>query len=551
MEKSGEKLEVKMDEFDEKTIEEAAKSAKSLIQTFLQTVKGYRLYESNHPILVKFLERLKKDFDKYFEEYDAFTLQIGEHQLLYHGKVVYESQDVKESLAFVFYKDGIRELRFYRGMEFNEILDFLTVVRKSDLVNRMEDDLVTLLWEKDFSHIVFNTVDEFLDKGAISVPTNEQDLLSRLEFKPDAGQQGEAEEPKPDPFQVLTDEGLRQALNPSPGQTVVQACQLNPDEAEMINQEVQREQSGEYLQALNSKLIEILLHLGEDMDAYENMISYFDRMITSLLTRGQIDDALTILNALMETMESIVLKDKQIFAIRRVLEGASHPKAVELLGKAMQGNGELPAESIVRYFPFLTKQAIQPLCVLLGELGPGKWEKLISDHLATLCKEDIQPLTRFLSERNPVLLCQILQILGKIGHPSTVKFLGSLVIYPDAKVREETLQVVAKLGEKGRPLVQKFLRDSAAEIRSKASLIFAKTARDQAVKPLVEIILSEDFLKRDYNEKASFFRALGETGSKEAIPVLKKIANKRMWFKRATWSEMKLCASNTLRIMGA
>ena len=551
MEKSGEKLEVKMDEFDEKTIEEAAKSAKSLIQTFLQTVKGYRLYESNHPILVKFLERLKKDFDKYFEEYDAFTLQIGEYQLLYHGKVVYESQDVKESLAFVFYKDGIRELRFYRGMEFNEILDFLTVVRKSDLVNRMEDDLVTLLWEKDFSHIVFNTVDEFLDKGAISVPTNEQDLLSRLEFKPDAGQQAEAEEPKPDPFQVLTDEGLRQALNPSPGQTVVQACQLNPDEAEMINQEVQREQSGEYLQALNSKLIEILLHLGEDMDAYENMISYFDRMITSLLTRGQIDDALTILNALMETMESIVLKDKQIFAIRRVLEGASHPKAVELLGKAMQGNGELPAESIVRYFPFLTKQAIQPLCVLLGELGPGKWEKLISDHLATLCKEDIQPLTRFLSERNPVLLCQILQILGKIGHPSTVKFLGNLVIYPDAKVREETLQVVAKLGEKGRPLVQKFLRDSAAEIRSKASLIFAKTARDQAVKPLVEIILSEDFLKRDYNEKASFFRALGETGSKEAIPVLKKIANKRMWFKRATWSEMKLCASNTLRIMGA
>jgi len=550
VEKPGEKLDVKMDEFDEKTIEEAAKSAKSLIQTFLQTVKGYRLYESNHPILVKFLERLKKDFDKYFEEYDIFTLQIGEHQLLYHGKVVYESQDVKESLAFVFYKDGIRELRFYRGMEFNEILDFLTVVRKSDLVNRMEDDLVTLLWEKDFSHIVFNTVDEFLDKGAF-VPTNEQDLLSRLEFKADAGQQGEAEEPQADPFQVLTDEGLRQALNPSPGQTVVQACQLNPDEAEMINQEVQHEQSGEYLQALNSKLIEILLHLGEDMDAYENMISYFDRMITSLLTHGQIDNVITILNALTETMESIVLKDKQIFAIRRILEGASHPRAVELLGKAMQGNGEVPVESVVRYFPFLTKQAIQPLCVLLGELGPGKWEKLISDNLATLCKEDIQPLTRFLSERNPVLLCQILQILGRIGHPSTVKFLGNLVIHPDTKVREETLQVVAKLGEKGRPLIQKFLRDTTAEVRSKASLIFAKTARDQAVKPLVDIILSEDFLKRDYNEKASFFRALGETGSKEAIPVLKKIANKRMWFKRATWSEMKLCASNTLRIMGA
>jgi len=417
----------------------------------------------------------------------------------------------------------------------------------------MEDDLVTLLWEKDFSHIAFTTVDDFLDKGSASVPANEQDLLKKLEYRSpgEEGFQGVTDEAKSDGSQVLTDDTLRQALNPSPGQSVVQACQLSPEEVEQINLEVQRDQQSEYVHALNEKLIEVLLHLGEDMDAYENMISYFERMIESLLNHGRVKDAVAILNALTDRMESIVLTDKQIFAIRRILESASNPRSIGLLGKMMQGDGEVDSESILQYFPFFTKQAIQPLCVLLGELGSGKWGKIISERLARLCQEDIQPLTKHLSDRNPHLVSQMIQVLAKVEHPSTVKYVGTLVIHPDPKVREETLQLITKFGEKGRPLIQKFLRDSSAEIRAKASLIFAKTAKDQAVKPLVEIILSEDFPKRGYEEKASFFRALGETGSKEVIPVLKKIAKKRTWFGRSTWNEMRLCATNTLKMMGA
>ena len=94
------KQEENIDGLDEKTLEEEVKSTRSLIQTFLQTVKAYRIYEANHPMLSRFLDRLKKDFDHYFDEFDSFSLQVGEHQLFYRGKVVYESQDIRESLAF-------------------------------------------------------------------------------------------------------------------------------------------------------------------------------------------------------------------------------------------------------------------------------------------------------------------------------------------------------------------------------------------------------------------------------------------------------------------
>jgi hypothetical protein len=126
-----------------------------------------------------------------------------------------------------------------------------------------------------------------------------------------------------------------------------------------------------------------------------------------------------------------------------------------------------------------------------------------------------------------------------------------LVAHKDLKVREETLQVLNRSGDKGRGLIQTFLRDSVSGIRSKAALILAKNAKAEAVKSLTEVILSEDFYKRDYDEKASFFRALGETGSKEVIPMLKKMAKRRRWFQRARWDEMRQCANNTLKMMGA
>lgn len=546
-------LEDKIDISEEMEIEEKVKSTKLLIQTFLQTLKAFRLYEANHPILSKFLERLRKDFDHYFGEFDSFSLQIGEHRLYYRGNIVYESEDVKESLAFLFFKDGIREIQFSKGLEFKEMIDFLNVVRKGDLLNRMEDDLVTLLWEKDFSHITFTAVDEFMEGGATLVPATEEDLIKGSEYKGswEEGLQEKADEGQPESSSIPVQEGLHQAVNPAPGQSLVQACQLTPEEREAIDREARQEERSDYIYILINNLIEILLHLGEDADAYENMISYFDRVIEYLLDQKEVGKAVALLSSLNQTMESIMMKDKQIYAIQRIVENSSSPHSIELLGKAMKGNGEVHSEPILEYLRFLTKKAVEPLCLLLGELESGKWRKTICDQLTELCRQEIQPLSKFLSDHNPLLVCQILYILGNIGDPSTVNYLGDLVTHKDLKVREETLQILNKFGMKGKDLIQRFLTDSISGVRAKAALLLARNAKGEAVKPLTDIILSEDFYKRDYKEKASFFRALGETGSKEVIPTLKGISKKKSLFQRERWNEMRQCAVNTLKMLGA
>jgi hypothetical protein len=536
-------FEDKMDSFDEKALEEEVKSTKALIRTFLQTVKAYRLYEASHPLLSKFLDRLRNDFDHYFHEFDSFSLQVGEHQLLFRGKVVYESQDIKESLAFAFYKDGIREIRFFQGLEFKEIVDFLNIVRRGESVNRLEDDLVTLVWEKDFSHIAITTVDDFSDGSSIFVPATEEDLLKGMEYSAPGKEGVEGK--------ILIEETTKEEVSPTAGKSLTQNFQLNPEETAEINREIQEEQEPGHLYVLIDNLLEILLHLGEDMDAYENMISFFERTIESLLKRKDVERAMAILMNLRKMKDSIAKEEKQILAIRRILEASTSPHFINLIGMAMREGEETNPEPILQYLHFLTKEAIGPLCQLFGGLDSLKWRQVVTDLLMELSGDDIEVLAKFLSDRNSLLVRQILSILERIGSPSTVKYLGNLVTHGDSKVREATLQLLTRFGDTGKDLIQRFLKDPRAEIRAKASLILARMAKNEAVKPLVEIILSEEFYKRDYEEKASFFRALGETGAQEVIPVLQKIASKRMFFNRSKWDEMRSCANNALKMIGA
>jgi hypothetical protein len=543
--------EVQVDGDESRTIDEGEKSAKALVQSFIQTVKGYRLYEADHPSPARFLDRLKKDFDHYFDEYDSFSLQVGESHLFYQGKVVYESQDARESVAFIFFKDGIRELRFYKGLEPREILGFLDLVRKSDRVSRMEDDFVTLFWENDFSHIAITTVDDFLEWGGDFIPATEEDLMKGVEY---GYFQEEGLSEKIDKVESGTSQGemvrgLREVLELSSSESLVQACQLTSGEMMEVNREIEEEQKAGNIEGWMDNLIEVLFHLGEDREAHENLISYFERTVEGLLERKDVGRSVAILRALHAAKGSVSVDERQELAIHRILETTSGPHFIELLGKNMRGNGDVDSEPVLQYLRFLTKQAVDPLSRLLVELEPGKWKKFVSDFLAELSQDDIHPLTGFLSDSNPILICHILNILGKTNHPTTVKYLGGLSNHDDPRVREVTLQVLSHFRDRGVSLIQDFLKDPTTEIRSKAALLFARSAGEQAVGPLAGIVFSEGFQKRGYEEKASFVRALGETGSREAVPVLKKIAKRRFWLKGARWNEMRLCAAHTLKTM--
>ncbi len=623
---------------NENITEGGLKLVKTVIQDFLQALKIFQLYEADHPILQRFLGRLTQDFDGYFKKYDALIIQVDERHFLWDGKALYESRDIRESLAFMFFKDGIREIRFFKGLDQNEILDFLMIVKKSNMVNRMEDDLVTLLWDKDFVHIDFTVVDDFFEGSSILIPQVEEDLLRGLEYrgfeevgmewddkKTDTGpgsgagtgigsgaamgstdrirnksvagvgtgndigtrggsglgdgisagkgagaEIGEgtglgrgtgggmgngtdlgkgAEQPAMGIVPSLVVDGLRQMLTLSADRSLAQVCALTPEEIEKIYGRAHKEEQLETLYALINNFTEILLHLGEDTRTYENIVSYFDRTVKSLLQEKQIQKAVAILENFQHMMSRIPLKEKQNNAVKRILQIASDGPSIELLGKAMEQNHEADWEPIVHYLELLTEKAIDPLCLLLETLEVDTCRRVIRERLAELCRGKIDFFAKFLSSPRVSFVSDLLYVLGKVGHPSTLKYLTNLAYHENSKIREEVLGMATVFEEGGKDLVQKFLKDPLPEMRGKAALIFGRIAKDQAIKDLLEIILAEDFYMRSYEEKISFFRALGETGSPETIPILEQIIKKKKWFHKEKWEEMRTCAVNTLKMI--
>ncbi len=117
-------------------------------------------------------------------------------------------------------------------------------------------------------------------------------------------------------------------------------------------------------------------------------------------------------------------------------------------------------------------------------------------------------------------------------------------------MREETLKLITRFEEKGKDLLQRFLKDSHPEIRGKASLALAKAAKGQAVKPLTEIILSEDFSNGATRRRLLSLRPWERRDPKRRFPSFRKIAKKRRWFQKAKWDEMRQCASMALKMMG-
>ncbi len=537
----------------EPEIDEELASAGDLIRSLLKAIKAFKLYQTNNPILTKQLEELSTKFMAHLDRYQALNLQVGEYKLFFDGKPIYENTDMKESLAFLFYKDGVREIRFLKGLEDQELSDFLDVIRKNEQASRLEDDIVTLLWQKDFDHISYSATDEFMESSAVHVPETYDEIQAGLEFSPELeGEAGATIEQESGRGEIVF--SLEQMLPESvrdQRETFVRHFQPTAEEVDLINRLINEEADIKFVSTLVDNLIEILLHLGEDLEPYENMVTFFDRALEFFVLKGEFKTVGETLKNLREILDSMGLKDNQIYAINRIFENAGSPRIIELTTETLKHEGFFDLNTIYDYFDLLPKSAIEPLCNMLGNLESPKARKLVAEIIGRKVKGDLGMLVPFLNDKRWIVVCYVITIIGNSKDPNAIKYLTQPISHPDERVRRTALKALSQSGGKEtKGLFMKMLNDASSYIRAQAVIHLARTFKHETLKPILAVIQSEPFLDRDYSEKAAFFRAIGQIRSDESLPVLRKILKKKSWFKKTKWDELQLCAIGALRMIG-
>src|SRR5438094_395644 len=101
-------------------LDPAIKAAGVWLHLFSRTVKTCRLYEATNPTVLKFREELTPELAAMLERHGAVTYQFSADDVSCGGQPLASARARDSSLAFAFYRDGVRGLTFRPGADERE-----------------------------------------------------------------------------------------------------------------------------------------------------------------------------------------------------------------------------------------------------------------------------------------------------------------------------------------------------------------------------------------------------------------------------------------------
>jgi HEAT repeat protein len=524
--------------------------ARELTNTLIKAIKAFRFYPADNPTLKGFRDQLLKKFQVFLNKYQSFEIQVGEYDLSFKGKILYENRDVKTSIAFLVYRDGLREIRFMKGLEEWEVQGIIDILKQSENINQLEDDIVTLMWERDFIHISFVATDEFLDETPVIIPDDVNQFRKNLVFKPiahhvevDLAEEGSEERVDLDdilskvteePLPLVSDRGV---------------YFLTPDEVEGLRRDVESETDPTFVFNIMDILFEILA-LEKEREPYQDAVNILLKVLDAFLTLGDFTRAADLLRRVYIILKTYDLKDWQIESIRKIIVEAGEEVRIDRIGRVLERE-EGRLEDVNAYLSLLQKNSIKPLLKLLGELKNSKTRRVFCDALSEIGKNAIEVFTPFTDDRRWYLVRNIIYILGRIGKEQSLPYVQRALNHEDFRVKREAIQALGLIGgQKAIGLLVRALTDNDVRVRCLSAINLGKGGKKGGLIPLLEVVQTKDFYKRESVEIKAFFNAIGMIGSNEAIPVLQQLLERKSWLGRGKMDEIRMEAANAMAMVG-
>jgi len=132
--------------------------AAAWVAQLLRTLKTCRIYDEANPTVVRFREDLTSALAALLGKYGALRIEVGSTTLSWMGQILQAARSRDENLAGVLHRDGIRFLILEPGIDEREVGSLIDQILQVTGPTGGEDDLVTLLWAADLSHITVETV---------------------------------------------------------------------------------------------------------------------------------------------------------------------------------------------------------------------------------------------------------------------------------------------------------------------------------------------------------------------------------------------------------
>jgi HEAT repeat protein len=523
-----------------------------LLRLFGKAARAHQLYLPNNPVYKSAQDALRAGFLPIWEQTDELVLSFTENEVKYGGETALEERSKgSDSLPWIFFKDGVRELRFLRGFDAEELAKLLDILQRVRKASPDEDDLLTLLWQGDFTFLRYRYVDMTVEP---TVPLAEggEALTEGDELSEGGGRAGRRIDPATYAGGGDDEREETRAGVVSMSDFDATLYFLDEKEIEYLQTEVRREYETDLRQNVVAMLLDIL-EQQPDATIREEVADVLDNFMLHMLSAGQFRNVAYLLReAQVASQRAAELQPPVRDRLTQLPSRLSAPDALSQMLQSIDESAEPPtAAELEDLFEQLRPAALETVFEWLGRLQTPRVRPLLEQAAARLASQNTGELVKLIGSSLRAVALEATRRAGAVKTPAAVAPLAKLLAHGDVELRTAAIQALSEIGTPGAmQALERGVEDADREVRI-ATVRAIQTRAYRAGLPKLEAAVHGRAIRSaDLSEKMALFEAYGSMCGDAGVAALDTTLNGKSMFGRREEPEIRACAAMALGRVG-
>jgi len=546
---------------------------REIMQAAANTVSAMKIFPSEHAGIRNFVEDLTKKMKAFLEEHGKLEIGIEEYVFTFHGKPVYRDELSVKSLPFSFFKDGMKTLFFYQGLEKAEMAEFLELIKRESQKPAEDSDIVNALWERDLPDIQYYAPDEYLEnkimedaageRSAAGAPVLPAELAAKvIEIKVDESQfrTGKItvlpEDMEEDSLPTPVEAGGTLATGPT---DVGPMPKGGGQDASLTDREV--EQIGDLIHANRSisqeeeflDLIVEIIYLENDLDRFRNSLDVMMEYHFDQLKGGNFQVPILIVRKVQELRDFLAGRDAaKIDILSGFLKTVVSERTLGAVKELFKKSSAVDVDSFFGYLRLLGERALPLAAEVYEASADPEFRAKVMNFIRELDIKDLGSLTALANDSRPNLSGEIIRHIAGSRDAKAPQYLAAFLGFQNRAIKLEAIHALGGLEDAmANKILAGFLKDSDEELRVQAALRLKYLGDKPRLLAIILEASESSFRKRSDAEKQAIFDFLGRTRTDEAFAFLKGTLERRSLFASSADIAMRLCAVRGLEYMAS
>jgi hypothetical protein len=507
-----------------------------MLKLLVKAARAHQLYLHNNPTYLRALDVARAAFAPIWQVTDELVFDVTETELKWHGDaVLHEPEKATDNIPWMMYKDGIRELRLLKDFEQHELVPLLDILQRSRKVAPEEDDLLTMLWEQEFTYLRYRYIDLSTDQAA---------PIDKAGFR--GGESGTFQDSAPP-----MDSTVPSVVNLEDFDSTLYF--LEEREIEYLREEVRKE----YEIDMRRNVVAMLLDTHEvqtDSGVREEIAALLDTLMLHVLSSGQFKTAAFLLRETTQTAErSSGIAPEQREQLLRIRDRLSDPEVLSQILQSLDEASQLPdQEDLNELLGQLKVTALGTVFTWLLRAQTPRLRVLLENTAAQLAMANTAELVRLIGSSDREVAREAVRRAGAVRATAAVAALAKLTTDADVQMRLAAVQALGEIGSPGAlQFLERTIEDPHRDVRVATARAIAARAHRGALQKIEAVVKGKLARDADLTEKMALFEAYGTLCGEGGVSLLDGILNARGLFGKKEDPELRACAAMALGRIGS